>query len=744
MARKLLSTLFLVSLFLSLSAAAPTTDRNAKCSRIRVRREVRDLSDAEWNAYVAAVKGLHNAPATRSKYSARGLSKYDELVAIHNEFSGLSHADPRFLVWHRAYLLEFEDALQAINPTVTIPYWAWAKPEDANAIEKSVVLSAKYFGSSQPGQCIPDGPFANWSTKVQQNSLGQSACVRRGLSTSRPNTERLATLSEIGSMMRQVSTFSEFSFLVEFNTHPGLHVLIGTDKSTNRFLDMATMISPNDIIFFSHHAFMDKVWHDFQLLKNVPYDGQRYLSSRSISKAVQLSDPLTPLVQRDGKPWTVGDVYDSDEICVKYLNPGDVVPAAETTTTTSSASSTSTSSATATSLSSAASTTDTTTASATATTTAESDSTTATSTTAASDSTTASSTTSTESATSSTGTSAASSASSTATSTEILSSSATATESATSTETDTTITATSTASSATTDESSSTTTASATTTSVPTPARNPIIDLGPIITPIIGGGDKPREPEPPIILPPVIRPQPEPEPEPTRPQPPVQTPVIVVPPVIRPVEPTSTRPPVVIGPTGTAVPRPPVISSITTSATAIATATASGGAKPTEPPTPAIPGIGGGDKGASLTIPTATIPAPAPTRTLVAVPDAWRQLMKLPAEAVKDAENYWNQVVKDVQAKKIALEQAGGANGGQHATGSDGTPAAGGKSPGSLDYPAPDTSEVIRELRRQQQSDAVKAGHSTAEEQSSSAAQLANGFAGSLLIAVASLLALVL
>ena len=30
-----------------------------------------------------------------------------------------------FLPWHREYLLKFEDALVAIDPTVTIPYWDW-------------------------------------------------------------------------------------------------------------------------------------------------------------------------------------------------------------------------------------------------------------------------------------------------------------------------------------------------------------------------------------------------------------------------------------------------------------------------------------------------------------------------------------------------------------------------------------------------------------------------------------------
>ena len=37
----------------------------------------------------------------------------------------LCHQSPSFLPWHRRYLLDFERRLQAIDPTVTVPYWNW-------------------------------------------------------------------------------------------------------------------------------------------------------------------------------------------------------------------------------------------------------------------------------------------------------------------------------------------------------------------------------------------------------------------------------------------------------------------------------------------------------------------------------------------------------------------------------------------------------------------------------------------
>ena len=37
------------------------------------------------------------------------------------------HGDSVFLPWHRELLYQFEQLLQSVDPTLTIPYWDWTR-----------------------------------------------------------------------------------------------------------------------------------------------------------------------------------------------------------------------------------------------------------------------------------------------------------------------------------------------------------------------------------------------------------------------------------------------------------------------------------------------------------------------------------------------------------------------------------------------------------------------------------------
>jgi len=103
---------------------------------MKARKDIRELED-EYNKgnkkpledLIRAFKGIQELPPDR-KHS------FFKIAGYHGEpFRGAGWANPAwwggycnhgnvlFPVWHRAYLLELERALQSINPDVTLPYW---------------------------------------------------------------------------------------------------------------------------------------------------------------------------------------------------------------------------------------------------------------------------------------------------------------------------------------------------------------------------------------------------------------------------------------------------------------------------------------------------------------------------------------------------------------------------------------------------------------------------------------------
>ncbi len=52
---------------------------------------------------------------------------YNNMALVHQNHC--QHGWERFLPWHRAYLYEFEQALQDVCPGLTMPYWDWTMPQ---------------------------------------------------------------------------------------------------------------------------------------------------------------------------------------------------------------------------------------------------------------------------------------------------------------------------------------------------------------------------------------------------------------------------------------------------------------------------------------------------------------------------------------------------------------------------------------------------------------------------------------
>ena len=81
---------------------------------VRIRKNANTLSTAERNQVVSAFAQLNN----------QGLGRFVDFRDMHVLAADLEeHTRPGFLAWHRAYLLDLERELQAIDPSVALPYW---------------------------------------------------------------------------------------------------------------------------------------------------------------------------------------------------------------------------------------------------------------------------------------------------------------------------------------------------------------------------------------------------------------------------------------------------------------------------------------------------------------------------------------------------------------------------------------------------------------------------------------------
>lgn len=134
----------------------------AICSSVSLRRDFRGLTTSQWSAFVAAVKRI-NRPLpgiplpTAYDGFVQEYSVYQPtfLTCGFDTLSGLTRL--------RLFLLRFEQTLQAVDSSVTLPYWNF--PLDAEAPDASGVFSPAFMGGNGHGldHDVADGYFASWT-----------------------------------------------------------------------------------------------------------------------------------------------------------------------------------------------------------------------------------------------------------------------------------------------------------------------------------------------------------------------------------------------------------------------------------------------------------------------------------------------------------------------------------------------------------------------------------------------------
>ncbi|MBN3862261.1 tyrosinase family protein [Pseudomonas frederiksbergensis] len=301
-----------------------------------IRKDIRSLTAAERDLFINCVlelkrRGIYDGYIHAHHKVMIPTVKPDE--PQHPDYRNGAHQGPAFLPWHRAFLLQFEAALQTVDSNVSVPYWDWSA--DATNPKQSLVWTKEWMGGDgdpNDHERVQDGPFAyakgDWDLEPYPEYGYTEPGLRREFEkhvTSLPNQ------NDIGMAMKEqfydMPPYSASPFNLGFRnrlegwitqvadpdvTTPGsqlhnrVHLWIGGH--------MYWMISPSDPVFFLHHCFIDKIWADWQAKKqkNDPKWAPWYAPINGGPPGHNYNDKLWPF------PQTVRAVMDITALGYQY------------------------------------------------------------------------------------------------------------------------------------------------------------------------------------------------------------------------------------------------------------------------------------------------------------------------------------------------------------------------------------------------------------------------------------------
>ncbi|MBH8561559.1 tyrosinase family protein [Nostoc sp. CENA67] len=339
-----------------------------------VRKNVVDLTPQEKTDFVNAIKALKTTIPEGST-----LSIYDQFTATHvgamammsEDATGpggmidAAHTNAGFLPWHREYLDRFEKALQSVNPNVTIPYWDWTDPKAIDVIFQpdflgsngsGVVVNVPGRGDFEGGP-VQSGNFSEADGWVLNPDLHFDPTTNQTLGTSLirflqlpPGDAYPIPQQEIDQLLA-IDNYDLFRPALEgfisvgqngqitggAFLHNYIHGLVGGVQITG--IDPVTGVpaiqplgtfssvpsSPNDPVFWIHHANVDRLWAEWQANGHA---GSDFYPSTGQPYGHNLNDPMWPWDGGQSQPGTIGpgDI----KSYLPILSPDDIVTPKDT------------------------------------------------------------------------------------------------------------------------------------------------------------------------------------------------------------------------------------------------------------------------------------------------------------------------------------------------------------------------------------------------------------------------------
>ncbi|MEY2976479.1 MAG: hypothetical protein RLZZ435_616 [Cyanobacteriota bacterium] len=255
-----------------------------------VRKNAADMTPEEIDAYINAILTLKQTTVLSN--NGIEISIYDQMVAAHvatNDATGRqapdgsimvnpAHGGPGFMPWHRLFLAEYEDALQAVNPNVTLPYWDWTNVDST----VNVVLQDNFMGLANG--TITSGYFSLDNGWAVRNDLSGSRWV--GVDPTPESFDRVSRVQNPGTWAENLISILGIAVYANFTSgtgaHNNAHGSIGGIMSN-------VAASPNDPIFWMLHSNVDRLWAEWQVNNHW---GTDFYTPEGQNYGHNLGDPL--------------------------------------------------------------------------------------------------------------------------------------------------------------------------------------------------------------------------------------------------------------------------------------------------------------------------------------------------------------------------------------------------------------------------------------------------------------------
>lgn len=331
--------------------AVACTKNDGQVSVTRIRKNVAALTSQEKADIVDAFKKLK---ATASPYDSK-YNYYDQFVRWHylafyctpamTHTDYPAHMNPAFLPWHRSYLDLLERAMKEVSgKEIALPYWDWTDAASTQALFADDFMGGN--GDPADGYALKTGPFqkGQWVLKITDDEDINDVFSDVDL---KPNPVPFLTRN-IGKKLDQnvflpvkeeiintlaISIYDSYPWDSSVDTaksfrnslegwrgtagdtcinnnmdvidipgkrrstlHNIVHVYVGGLYRLNGVVhggNMAQNTSPNDPIFWIHHANIDRMWSSW-----MKRHGQKYLPISGGPMGANLNDVMEPFSVR--------------------------------------------------------------------------------------------------------------------------------------------------------------------------------------------------------------------------------------------------------------------------------------------------------------------------------------------------------------------------------------------------------------------------------------------------------------